>query len=306
MRLQKKYLLTLAAAIGLALPAQGAVITGESEAYGLSADLNLNVPLVIGTANVAANLAPVAPAAGTAPPPYMNTNSLLSLDVQLGSFLSGPLLLDTASVLDVKTGVINSSASSNVDGGLGARMANAVNTINGLNLGAVVTPLLSGAVTITATTIQTMSTVSGDFGALVANGSLVVENLVIKVLGITVATINGEVAPNTGIDVSGILGGVSILLNAQTLNGDAVSSLSLTTNAIQVGFSNVTVPDVGTGLNGSIVIGHTAASLDAGASPAVPSAVPEPASALLMLGGVGCLFARRQWKRRKHADAAAA
>ncbi|MGC1272142.1 MAG: PEP-CTERM sorting domain-containing protein, partial [Planctomycetaceae bacterium] len=131
---------------------------------------------------------------------------------------------------------------------------------------------------------------------LVESGSLFVEDLVISVLGVEVANLNGVIAANTGvaINVPGITG-LSILLNEQVVTGDGITSRGITTNAIHVSFDGAVIANLG-GLSGELIVAHTAASL--GASPA---AVPEPSSlALLTLTGAAVVFGRRF--RRQTAD----
>lgn len=265
------------------------VVSGQSQGYGVSTDLTL---VLLDSTVVQATVLPTPLAQGMAPPPYNNSASLASLAVSQGAFV---VPTGTGTLLDLNTGILQATATSNVDGLAGSRMAAATSIVNGLDLGVVVTSLIPALPVVTdaqATTIETMAMVSGDFGSLLASGSTRVENLMISVLGQVVFNATGsvDVAPNTVVDVSSVLGGVSIILNEQIFSGDTVSQRSVLVNGIHIRYTDVSVTGVGT-LNGDVIIAHSEASL---------SAIPEPSAiALVTLGGCFLGFAGCRRSRRR-------
>lgn len=238
---------------------------GFSDSFGLSANLDLTL---LSGAHVLATLSPQPAASGNAPSTYNLDSPLASLNVALGSFALG-----TGTVLNAQSGLLDSSAVSDIDGFPGSHSAAATSVVHNLNLGVVETAaLVNGIVHVSATTITSTTNATGlPLGTL---GSTIVESLSIDVLGVNVFASTGPIAPNTGVNVSGILGGVTILLNGQTPSGNGVTGLGLATNAIDLSFTNVGVAGVGT-LNGEVVIAHSAATVDS---------VPEPST--LALAGI--------------------
>ena len=123
--------------------AEATVISGDSAAFGEAVSLTLT-PLTGPSVGITSG--PLPTVSGNAPPPYNNTDTVLS-----------------ASVADVlTTGVLTVNAASNVDGLPGARFAAADATVNNLSI-------LNAF--ISAITIQSAAGISGDFGALVPTGT---------------------------------------------------------------------------------------------------------------------------------------
>src|SRR4029079_16467754 len=119
----------------LAGSASATVISGSSSAYGVN--VNISGPLNVSTPSAA-------PVGGTAPPTYNLTNNLTSLSV--------PTVLTT--------GIINTAASSNVDGLAGARQATASSEVDNLSVG--INIVLAPVIVVTASTITTTATVTGE------------------------------------------------------------------------------------------------------------------------------------------------
>lgn len=268
--------------------ARAEVVSGSSSADFIDVGLSLDLlPGVGGGIVVDANISNLVPASGSTPGVYNDVYSLASVGATAGV---APLGL--ATVADVSTGLVTSTATSNVDGLAGSRFATGVHNIDNLDLSIVDLPLFApDLISITADAIDVSSTVSGDYGALVATGSLDVTNLVIRVAGTLVATLNGSIAPNTGVALTGALLGTSVILNQQSTTGDGLNSLALTTNAISLDLTAINVAGLGA-LAGNVTVGPTFASLQA-------AAVPEPSSAILMsLVGAGGFLVHRRSKRK--------
>lgn len=234
------------------------VIGGNSLGYGAFVHLDL-----IGLATLTAPSQPIA--SGTAPGPYTDNDLLASLSVSQA--LLGIL----------GTGVLNTTASSNVDGLAGSRFADASAETDNLNA------LLLGALTgisVTSDAVVSSALVTGDFGALSASGTTMLVNTSISVNGVALV-VTAEPSPNTVIFN---LGGLSIILNEQVLSGDGISTRGIEVNAIHISFDNFLF---GGGLvNGDVIISHADADLVA--------IVPSPAScSLLGLAGIVCARRRR-------------
>ena len=249
-------------------PAKANVISGSSSAYGEAVTVGTTPPVGI---TLTTTSGPLPVASGTAPSPYNNTQTAVS------AFVTGVL----------STGVLSTSAASNVDGLAGGRSATGSATVNNLAIG--VLSILG----LTADTVTSTAGISGVAGTLAASGSTIITNL--RLNNVLVATAN--VLPNTVILNAA---GVTVTLNEQILTGNGTSNEALSVNAIDVAFTNVAQPIVGDVLgrsnllNGSIVIGHSDATL--GAVPDVQP-VPEPASMLMLGGGLLGLAAMRQKRK---------
>ena len=258
MKIGIKYAL-LSLGLGLTVSSQAIVTFGSSDAYGVQAGVTLL------TFNL--KVAAVPTASGTAPPPYNDTDQVLSL------LVSGPLGT-------LSTGVMTVNASSDVDGGAGDRFAMADAEVNGLSLELVPGTGSPDLLNLTADQVVSNSIVSGDFGSLVGVGDTVLTNTVLTILGVGVA-ITSNPAPNTVV-FNNL--GITVTLNEQFVSGDGINSRGQTTNAIHIGLEDV----IGGGglVNGDIIISHSAANLRA--------VVPEPSSMVAAVVGLGWLAVRRR------------
>ncbi len=283
-KLQSMRAVFLAASMSLGIvgAAQATVMSGTSNAYGEYINLTVT-PLIGVTGSVTSG--PLPSVGGAAPNPYNYSDSLLS--ISLGGVLN--------------TSVLEVNASSNVNGGDGIRYASADTAVNNLAIGlfsSLGTPDVQiGPITIpgipavsllslTAGTITSDATVTGDYGALVASGGTIIEGLNLN----GILTLEIVPAPNT---VLLDLLGIKIVLNEQIESGDGISSKDFMVNAIHASFDNVLGLLNGTlGLiNGDIIIGHSYASMSA--IPTVvdpgPGGTEVPAPASLLLLGMGLL-----------------
>jgi hypothetical protein len=265
---------------------------GASDAYGLGADLNiLNV--------VSVSAGPFGAASGTSPGAYNNSNTVLSVDENLG--LVSNLLGNYAQGLH--TGVIETNANSSIPN---ATQAAASATINDLNLGLIFTPSLPlldplAILGLSADTIVSSSEVV-DVGGLMAVGDTQIEGLglssgVLSLLGIDLGLAIDPGANTTLVDLLGL----KIVLNEQITNDVGGNGLGLETNAIHISFDDFVLGALGLGaglLNGDVYVGHTYAQVALLADSGNPAnAVPEPAA--LGLFGVGLLGLGFGLRRRR-------
>jgi hypothetical protein len=247
---------------------QAGYLTGQSGGVAVSSNLSI---ASLATANVSVN-----PESGSAPSPYN-----LSLTNSLGATISAgaynlPVVGTSEVLLSGNTGLLNTSADSNISGGITSGTATSSTTIDNLNLN-VLNTLVTPVLNITATTLTTSSSVSGTYGALTANGNPSFLGLTITVLGVNVT---GLVEASAGalVNISG-LAGLRIGIDLATYSGDGVASQGVVTDNIVVDFNNAVT--LGGTINGQLTIGESQASMTA-------SPVPEPASIAMM--GLGLLL----------------
>ncbi len=246
--------------------------TASSSGFALDVNQTVTAPL---TTTVTVDIGPLAQTSGSAPPDYNVSNSVASVNQTIS--LTGGLLPVSE---QISTGLLTSNSTGTADG------AQATATINNLALDIGSGSFLPSLFNISATTIQSFSQ-ANTIGGFDASGTTTIEGLVLSGSALGALVFDGNLlvnpAPNT-ILFSG--GGLSIILNEQIL-----SASGITTNAINIGFTNF---PIGTGLqNGNIIFAQTQASAVAG----VNGAVPEPATWAMMLigfGAVGVSMRRRK------------
>jgi hypothetical protein len=240
------------AAICLSLSSNvGATVSSAtSSAYGEYVDLTIT-PLL--SAEIKTTSGPLPSVSGSAPAPYNLSTSFLSASAS--PFLS--------------TGLLTVNASSNVDLLPGVRNADANATVNDLSI-----LLSSFGIDLTANTIQSTASVTGDFGNFNAIGTTTFEGLMLN----GVASLFIAPAPNT---VLLSLPGLTITLNEQFTSTDGLGSSGMEVNAIHVDFDNYL--SLGHGVvNGDIIVAHSEAFI---------SAVPEPETYSMILAGLALMGA---------------
>lgn len=169
------------------------------------------------------------------------------------------------------TGVLTTSASSNVDGSSGAKSASSSASILDFDLGG---PLPFG---LSADVLSSNSSVSGDAGSFAANGNSSIINLSGSGLlsGLNVNAIDGS--PN---QVLLNLAGISVIANRQTSTCSSFSCM-ITTDALFVDVANVA----------TVALATTSARLAGNTAP-----VPEPSTWAMMVAGLFGIGAMRKWK----------
>lgn len=290
----------------LAKQVQSDVTAGQSQTYVLEAEVN--VLGILSTTAQAGSLGDIAPAA------YNTSSSAIPLNVNLGTSVS-VLGIGSVSLTAVNaTGVFNSTITSNVDGGAGSRTTTAFSQIAGsggpfsLTVGDTQALILNPAplLQLTASAIQSTTSVSGDFGTLSGSGSSVIADFGLSINGGAVINLtslltgagyslgtdflaNGTIlASNLTVDLNLLgLAGTSLVFNRQVAIGDGISSLQYETTALYLDV-NSTLPLVGEALDADIELGKSIASQDAVA------AVPEPGSAVLFALGILTLLGHRR------------
>ena len=238
---------------------QATVTSGSSDGYGLSAELSvLGIPLLV--------IPPTPWSQGSAPAPYNVSNTVVSLGVSV------------TGVGTVNTGVLNSSAQSDVDGAAGSKFAFGDSSVDDLSIGLV--PLVTGGnvVSLTALTVASGSISVGDYGTFAMLGGSTLEQLAINVMG-NQLTIPVDPAPNTVLFNSL---GVRIVLNEQVESVSA-GSVSQMTNAIHISLTNVL--GLGGLVSGDVIIAHSSSGMNA---------VPEPGTFVALGAGLLALAISRR------------
>lgn len=264
---------SLLAALAAASPAFAAGPVGNASGY----DLSVHVDLLVTQLNIEAQ----APAQIVdASESIDDTNQLNGIDVH-----------DPLSLIKLRTGLLKSDAA--YAGGDFAAVAGQA-SVTGLNLSAV-SVIAAPVLAVTADVVSSRSVLAGscppparplgtnglldDFvffngfdegnlmpisdngggngggpGGLPGSGATL-GNLGIKILGIEVP-VPLNPAPNTGIDLSplGIVG-ATLILNEQTMSGDGVHSLAMTSNAVHLTLNVVNL------VTADVIIAHSEASL---------------------------------------------
>lgn len=241
---------------------QATAQTASSSGFALDVNQTVTAP---STATVTVDIGPLAQTSGSAPPNYNVSNSVASVNQNI-ALTSGQIVFSEA----LSTGLLTSNSNGTATG------AQATATVDNLSLG--IGTFLSTLFNISATTIESFSQ-ANTVGGFDASGTTTIEGLVLGGSIFGGLVIDGSLfvnpAPNTVL-FSG--GGLSIILNEQILSANGI-----TTNAINIGFTNFAL---GTDLkNGNVIIASTSAF----ASPGAAGAVPEPATWAMMLIGFGAI-----------------
>lgn len=289
-------------AIFFSTTTHASVISSQSSAYSLS----INVSALDALVNL--NVMIPAGVSGTAPSPYVLTDSLLGVDVDLSAGAISTLALATLA----DTTLLSASASSDVDGLSGDKTTDANTTVNDLELDLINNILLLGSVetalSLGASTIYSEAEVTGDYGSLSATGNSYVEDLALNLFNLgnvdladigLVADTNGVInaAPNfVVVDIYGIIG-LNLTLNEQSSSCTA-SDCNIAVNALNLSFDSVDLAAFGIDLtgtiDGSVIIGHSEAAMSATTSATAVSA--PPTLWLFALLGFGLVLRVRQNK----------
>lgn len=296
------HLSTVAAAviaIGLAIgmPAQ-AVTTVSSDAYGVSANLNLTL---LSALTVNARAGPINAVSGSAGPAYAVTGTVASASENLD--------LGTSSILgfigfrqQLDTGVLTSTAQSPFPSSqFGSARAQVDNLGFSLGLdGSITGTTLLSLLGIGADTVVSRSSVTGgatpdaigftQIEGLTLSGSLFSPAI------IAAAAAGAYVNPgaNTVLLGVGVLGQetLKIVLNEQVKTTTSTSA-AISTNAIRVIFANYDIVGLGQ-VSGDIIVAHSQARIiDAVAE------VPEPATWVQMIAGFALVGGLTRRSRRR-------
>lgn len=238
-----------AALLAVQSSASAVFVSSTADSYAVSSSLTATITGVVTSAAI-----PNTAEAMSANPPGSN--------VTVGPVL--PVNLGLAPFLTVATsGTITDTANTLA---APADTATATSTVNGTALNVL------GLVTIGATVLSSTST-STDNPVLGSTGSSTVTGLTLSVLGVPVPVVVSG-APNQTINLglSG-LAGATLVINEQIPTG-GVNSTGITTNALDLTFANSVFGIVT--LNGSVIIAHSATTLNA------RGVVPEPSTFALM------------------------
>lgn len=244
---------TLATGVGAALALMAAssanalVTDGSASAYALDADL----PLGLGIGPI-----PLSSVSGN----DSTSDSVLSATVD--PFLS--------------TGVLNSSAMSNVDGSSGSKSASSSSSILDFDLN------LPAVLGLSFDVLSSNSSVDGDAGSFDATGNSSIVNLQGSGLlaGLGLVVLDGS-ANQQLLSAPGI----SVIANRQTESCSSFSC-SITTDALFVSVANLT----------TLTLGSSTAQLAGETAP-----IPEPSTYAMMVAGLLGIGAMRKWRGRSAA-----
>lgn len=276
---------------------QAAVTTGTSSAIGVDAVTDVLSVIAVTPVQIGAS-------SGSAPAVYNTSQSAVSADAEV----SDPLVITALAT----QGLLATNVQSDVDGTAGSKSASASATLTGPSGGGPFSVTVADVFSVvndppallamTATTIQTTSTISGDHGALTATGTTILANFSLSINGGTGLTLaglgltagvdfdagTGEILlPNRIINLSlldGSLAGVSLVLNRQVETVNTFGQRDLEVTAVALDMSGITVA----GVPGVSV------DLDLAKSTSELVAAPEPEIASLIIGSFGLLALRRR------------
>lgn len=163
--------LAIAATIGSAA-VQAAVISATSNGYGLNANVS-----ALGL-NLSAGPLPVG-VSGVSPAPYNLSQTTLNANVAS----SIPFVITG----NIGASVVNATATSNVDGTPGSKLATASGGVVGADLNVNTIPALGGGITLLGLdgTLSSTAQISGNTGTLVAVGTTTIENLALTLNAIS-------------------------------------------------------------------------------------------------------------------------
>jgi hypothetical protein len=299
------------AAMGVAFSGglQAAVTTGHADGTGIVADAS-----VLG-GTVSLGVLPAASSVNVPAPDTDNDGSNLNVAGNTSVNVVGLALVDV-NALSV-TGVLTTSATSDVDGSTGSKSASGTATLTGANVGlggtsytiALIETSTPSVISITATTIQSTSTVSGDYGAFSPVGSTLLANFALSVNGGPAVGLGGltlvgggnlllgthfdafgnilmpDLSINLGV-LDGSLAGATLVLNQQSVTNNA-GFASIDTTALSLDVTSLTVGPVTNGLTVNLDLSESSAQL---------AAVPEISTVSALLGSfcvLGLLRRRR-------------
>jgi hypothetical protein len=283
---------------------QAAVTAGTSSAVGLDANVSVlgvitSTPVQIGfdTAN--------------SPGPYNDSPSAIAVNANVGGGLSPIGSITTLAA----QGLLATNVQSNVEGNPGSRFALGSATLTGPAGAGPFTATIADVdliitnppslITLSATSIETMATISGDYGSFTATGTAVLADFALSAnggasvglsglsqigggsltAGIHFNATTGEIlVPNLQIDLAalGILN-ATLILNRQVTTIDTAGQrdLEVTAIALDVNSTVNTVPGV-------------SVDLDLAKSSAQLTAVPEPELPAMLAGSMALLFLGRR------------